>query len=55
MDSYAISKSAPGESKGTDRDQSALSTVLAYFADFVAAFSGMILKYFMLLAQVIEK
>ncbi|MBQ6065617.1 MAG: metallophosphoesterase family protein [Clostridia bacterium] len=53
VDSYAISKSAPGESKGTNRDQSAFSTVLTQFANFIVALSGMILKYFKLLAQVI--
>ena len=52
VDTYAISKSAPGESNGTHLDQSLLSTVLTQFANFIVAFSGMILKYFKLLAQV---
>ena len=55
VDTYAISKSAPGETKDIQLDQSLVSTVLAWFADFVIAFSGMMLEYVKLLFQVIAK
>ena len=55
VDTYAISKSAPGETKDIRLDQSLVSTVLAWFADFVIAFSGMMLEYVKLLFQVIAK
>ena len=55
VDTYAISKSAPGESEGTHLDQSLVSTVVAQFSNFIIALSRMIVKYFRLLGQVAGK
>lgn len=53
IDTYAISKSAAGETKATHLDQSLVSTVLMQLINFMADFTKMMVNYIRLLFQVI--
>ena len=55
IDTYAISKSAAGESKAAHRDQSIVSSVVMYAFNFAVDFAKMMFNYIKLLFQVITK
>lgn len=55
IDTYAISKSAAGETTPTDYDQSILSSVVMHLFNLAADFTRMAINYIRLLFQVIAK
>ncbi len=55
VDTFAIKKTAAESSNGTNRDESAFSSVVAAPFNFIAAFVKMLVSYVKLLFQVIAK